>query len=252
MCKSDLNSSSRILTLEQECGELLTADFEDLDPCALVDFLADTAFPEQAERRVAPTLSEPTECNVTGDQAAVPSGSAAIGPSSLSRESSHSSSEGSSGDESQTTQNTTMSTYDSLPASQSAVSGTDGCSTNLSFLELCVNQGESTVGLGEIHLRQIQNDGALFKSIRRAYYQLRGFRRWFFLLKPADVEYIKVSRAVNSRFPRALLIMQSSVLKSATWWVFWTRPAGLRTKRSRKSCTATRNHACQRRYFCII
>ena len=98
---------------------------------------------------------------------------------------------------SQDTSSTSRSLYTNQNGSTSSTSSTDDYTNGPSFLELCVNQGENAISLSEIHLRRVDNDGDLFKSIRRVYHQLRGFRRWFFLLKPADIHYVKVCISPN-------------------------------------------------------
>ena len=118
----------------------------------------------------------------------------------------------------------------------------DACLSEPSFLELCINQGEDVIALNEIHLRQIQDDGNLFKAIRMAYYQLRGFRRWLFLLKPIDIQYVKV-RLVPCSYITLVLITGSSVLKSVTWSASSTCQAILRKRLSKDNCTTIGSHA---------
>jgi hypothetical protein len=66
-------------------------------------------------------------------------------------------------------------------------------SSNLSFLELCVNTGAHLKTLGEIDLTHISTDGALFKAVKHEYLRLRGFRSRFWLLKPTTVSFVRVS-----------------------------------------------------------
>ena len=61
------------------------------------------------------------------------------------------------------------------------------------FLELCVNTGEHLKTLGEIDLTNVRSDGDMFNAIKEHYLRLRSFRSKFWLLKPAAVNYVRVS-----------------------------------------------------------
>ena len=68
-------------------------------------------------------------------------------------------------------------------------------STTASFLELCVNKGNSKA-LAEINVTSITTDGDLFRKVKEHYLQLRGFRARFWLLKPAKVSWVRVSYSI--------------------------------------------------------
>ncbi|KAH6665513.1 hypothetical protein B0J14DRAFT_492263 [Halenospora varia] len=86
---------------------------------------------------------------------------------------------------------TPASTLQSL--SGTTLSGSINANVNLSFLELCVNTGPHLKSLAEIDTAHISTDGALFKSLRQQYLNLRGFRSRFWLLKPAAVSFVRFS-----------------------------------------------------------
>ena len=135
------------------------------------------------------------KCNDSPDPGRSQSHSSGVNPSSEHGDDTQSSDENSVTSGSEVTQVTSNTSYGSSLSVRSSSSRRDACTIDPSFLELCVNQGENIIALSEIHLRQIQDDGSLFKAIRTAYYQLRGFRRWLFLLKPMDIQYVKVCQA---------------------------------------------------------
>ena len=71
--------------------------------------------------------------------------------------------------------------------------GTCLADSGKSFFELCINQGENAIALSEINLGSICTDGHFFGAIKTAYEAARGIRRWFLLVKPKDIQYVKVS-----------------------------------------------------------
>jgi hypothetical protein len=64
--------------------------------------------------------------------------------------------------------------------------------SQLRYLELCVNTGRHIVTLGEINITGVRSDGDLFREIVARYRQLRvpGLRRMFY--HPVDVQFVKV------------------------------------------------------------
>ena len=64
------------------------------------------------------------------------------------------------------------------------------------FLELCINTGEFSVSLGELDVREITSDGALFQKIWAKYREIRGFRMRMVYLKPCEIQFVYVSYAI--------------------------------------------------------
>lgn len=60
-----------------------------------------------------------------------------------------------------------------------------------SFLELCINTGNSCQSLGEVEVSLLTSDTMLFEKVRQRYRQIRGSRiRKHFMLKPAAIEFV--------------------------------------------------------------
>lgn len=88
-----------------------------------------------------------------------------------------------------------------LTALKSSSAGSSNCISVFpeeSYLEVCINTGEYTKILSEIDLRHIRCDGTLFKTLRKEYFQHRGFRSKFWLLKPSRVDFVRVRIPVPS------------------------------------------------------
>lgn len=66
-------------------------------------------------------------------------------------------------------------------------------SSNVSFLELCVNTEPHLKSLAEINTENILKDGDLFRNLGRQYIRLRQYRSRSWLLKPAAVSFVRVS-----------------------------------------------------------
>jgi hypothetical protein len=87
-----------------------------------------------------------------------------------------------------------------MPASALQIpSMTANNNLDLSFLELCVNTGPHLKSLAEIDTASISTDGTLFKTLRKQYLRLRGFRSRFWLLKPAAISFVRVSLIIVYR-----------------------------------------------------
>lgn len=70
--------------------------------------------------------------------------------------------------------------------------------SNIKFFELCVNSGKFLKTLGEIDVSSIDTDGKFFSTVKAHYLRLRSFRARFWLLKPVNVSYVRVSRSFHS------------------------------------------------------
>lgn len=70
--------------------------------------------------------------------------------------------------------------------------------SNRMFFELCVNSGKYLKTLGEIDVSSINTDGEFFSAVKAHYLRLRSFRSRFWLLKPVNVSYVRVSHLFNS------------------------------------------------------
>lgn len=90
--------------------------------------------------------------------------------------------------------------------------------SNSKFFELCVNSGKFLKTLGEIDVSSIDTDGKFFSIVKAHYLRLRSFRSRFWLLKPVNVSYVRVSLLFHFYpFPRSELnIQNSSQSKTAT------------------------------------
>ena len=62
----------------------------------------------------------------------------------------------------------------------------------LKYLEVCVNIGEHERRLAEIDVSQICCDSELFQRVKEGYRSIRGYRSWYFLVKPSKIEYVQV------------------------------------------------------------
>ncbi|EON61803.1 hypothetical protein W97_01020 [Coniosporium apollinis CBS 100218] len=60
-----------------------------------------------------------------------------------------------------------------------------------SFLELCINTGNSCQSLGEVEVTHIASDTMMFAYICKRYREIRGFRvKKHFLMKPVKIKYV--------------------------------------------------------------
>lgn len=75
--------------------------------------------------------------------------------------------------------------------------------TRKKFIELCVNTGEFQHQLAEIDVSHVTSDGQLFRLIRERYRAVRSFRAKYFILKPADVHFVRFS--VEDRYRVGIL-----------------------------------------------
>lgn len=70
--------------------------------------------------------------------------------------------------------------------------------SNRKFFELCVNSGKYLKTLGEIDISSINTDGEFFSTVKAHYLRLRSFRSRFWLLKPVNVSYVRVSHTFHA------------------------------------------------------
>lgn len=80
----------------------------------------------------------------------------------------------------------------------SATTSTALTPLSLIFLELYVNTSKFLKSLREVNVSSININGDFFSAVKAHYFQLRGFRAWFWLLKPSTVSYVRVSLSSHS------------------------------------------------------
>lgn len=131
-------------------------------------------------------------------------------------------------------------------------SNTKSTQSSHSFFELCVNSGKFLKSLGEISVsstnahgvNSIDTDGEFFRKVKDNYLRLRSFRARFWLLKPVNVSYVRVSFSFHSNpsLRCELIGRNSSQSKTATGLVFSTNPLRYHQKPKSTQKTTTTTH----------